>query len=718
MDGTLGVVGYNAAISALARGGEWNLAVQLLEEMESQSLSLPTTSTSASTSTTKSTTILNPNTVKPTPDEVTYGTVMAACERSGEWHHVLRIAKILEEGTNAAADSVRMDGMAITSALHACQQLGMADEALRYLDLMKGLGGGGGGSDIGGTDGEVDGGSDKDGETEEDGVRMGRGETGGKRHRRRPLRGPDAVAYNLAISACARSIQSNNHHHNTHPSEDSDLCGGGANVNRWEDGIRLLNEMEEVTGSAPDVVAYTAAIGGCAEAGEWRRAFALLRQMRSRHGAEPNVVTCTAVISACATASANIGAKRSNNTFHVHNANDNTIMDTSDSSSWYHSESADGKSNDYDYDDGHDHDMRQPMKAALTLLEQMKSGALPGVEPNIVTYNAAIRACAEGLDIVGAFRLMKDLQTRGLHPTVVTYGSLMTACERVGNVDAASKVFRHMKQQSAKLIELGHDSDLKPNEIIYGAAISCCRKAGQPERSLLLLRKMIQDGLSPNTATFNTVIMAQTEGGKPLINANANAKTNASTKNNPTKTTPSANHLDRAVSVYKLMISKHSPRTTRPNRQTYNLLVRALAANGRPADAHAFLNKMRDEGFVPDVDLFTATVTAYEKNKEPMKALQLMESMREDGYNFYDIRVLDEAFKKAIRLVNVVGKGLKKNPPSSTSSLGTTNSASSSIRVESSLANETYYFHYEEFESGDDHDEDDNADDDFNPSNR
>ena len=102
------------------------------------------------------------------------------------------------------------------------------------------------------------------------------------------LRGPDSVAYRLAISACARAP-------------------GG---HRWQDGISLLEEMREVAlksngteCSPPDVVAYTAAIAGCSEAGEYTHAMSLISEMR-REGIKPNVVTFSAVINACASASA------------------------------------------------------------------------------------------------------------------------------------------------------------------------------------------------------------------------------------------------------------------------------------------------------------------------------------------------------------------------------------------------------------------------------
>ena len=544
----LSVVGYNAAISTLARAEDWRTAVRLLNEMEgccevSGSVfdegMRYRTGADADGSKILQTSLLNPDVVKPCPDEITYGTVMAACERSGEWRMVLNFADSLRS-RGESDPAFAMDGMTITSALHACQRLGLADEALSYLEMMNGLT------------------RDKE-----------RRRTHGRNRKgaRSPLCGPDEVAYRLAISACARS---------------RDDC-------RWMDCIRLLNEMGNATGVPPDVVAYTAAISGCAEAGKYELAFQLVDRMKNE-GVEPNVVTFTTVIQSCAKAIA-IAAEK------------------------------------LDKDDGADERLiRQPMEKALDLLQQMKN---PGsvVKPNIVTYNAAIRACAEGLSLESAFKLMDDLRLEGLTPTVVTYGSLMTACERVGSVSAASKVFQMIKEQQHS------DVSLQANEIIYGAAISTCRKAGQKERALLLLRKTIKSKLSVNTATFNTVIMSQIEGREP--------------------------DLDKAVIVYRLMGSKFAP-SARPNRQTYSLLIRALAENLHAADAESMLNQMCAAGLRPDVDLYTRTVAAYEKTKQPMKALRLMESMQEEGFNFYEIKVLDEALKRAVKLVNVVGGGLQR----------------------------------------------------------
>ena len=568
----MNIVVYNTLLSVLAKAGEWKLACQILDEMEgfdcvtqgsNDEMSHSNNNLSSSTKR-----IVPLDVIIPPPDHVTYGTVMAACERAKQWKMVLKVAERVNKHKENRNQS--LDGMSLSSALKACQQLGLADEALGYLNQMKKLK------------------SDQD-------YYQYQGNNGhnGQYRRRKPLQGPDDVAYRLAISACARSGYMENYNSASEYNYQDGNDNTYSQTNRWIDGIRLLREMEEVSGSPPDVIAYTAAIGGCAVAGEYKRAIQLLKEMKSK-GVEPNVVTFTAVISACASACAKREAENNDYSNTPIDGGENSL----DSSNSVFIKTA-------------------AIKAALTILDHMTKADAPlDIQPNIVTYNAAIRACAEGLNVAKAFALLDDLKRRDLEPTIVTYGTLMTACERVGDVNGATKVFRLLK-----------DSNLKPNEIVYGAAISCFRKASQSERTFLLLRKMIDENLSPNTATFNTVIVSQTE-----------------TKN-----------TKNALAVYEMMTSSTS-QYNKPNRQTYTMLIQSMAMNAEPSKAEYLLRRMREDGMKPDVDLFTMTVTAYEKNREPRKALALMESMREDGYDFYDIKVLDAAFKQGVKLINTVVK--------------------------------------------------------------
>lgn len=175
--------------------------------------------------------------------------------------------------------------------------------------------------------------------------------------------------------------------------------------------------------------------------------------------------------------------------------------------------------------------------------------------------------------------------------------------------------------------------------ILYDLSNLSLNRLFQPERALLLLRKMISDNLAPNAATFNTVIAALSEGkAQSLSSGNTSL-------------------LEKALSVFKVMRSKHSPDGVRPNRITYNILIKNLANSLQPGYAESLLDAMRQDGLIPDVDLYTLTVRAYEKCGSPRKALRLMESMREVGYDFYENKVFDKAFKSGVQILNrVAGK--------------------------------------------------------------
>ena len=335
--------------------------------------------------------------------------------------------------------------------------------------------------------------------------------------------------------------------------------------------IRLLDEYCRDIGG--DVIAYTAAIKGCDVVGDWQKAFKLLDHMR-RKGIEPNEMTFNAILGACATACAR-----------------------------------------------NDRDRLTPHVKAMRLFQILKKDPSI-VKPNVELYNAAIRVCAEAQDLTRSFVLYQEMQAANMEPSMVTFGSLMTACERVGSIDGMNRVFATMRE-----------CEVEANEIIYGAALSCCRKAGDTERAYRLFQRMLREGLNPNTATVNTVLVSL-------------ADVKATTQ-----------RVQQVMEVFRLLRSNEL--NAEPSRQTYTIMIRYLAIQCRsPKFAHGLLTQMRREyGWVPDVDLYTATVASYEKKGQPLEALRLMEAMRQDGYDFYSVPVLNEVFKRAVRLANAVGRG-------------------------------------------------------------
>ena len=536
----------------------------------------------------------------PIPDRISYATLMSAYESQSKWRSILQIARQMEkqheqdqkaQEPNGDKAKIMLDGLALSTVLNACQNLGLADDALYYLRLMKEF--------------------DTENQSEESNDLLDRRVTRGRERQgaKQDLTGPDVVAYSLAIGACTRA-------------------------GRWRDGLALLEDMKNSlkNGWQNDdnvAVPYTVAIDGCAEKGQWKMAVKLLHDMICLDKVKPTVFTYSAVIHACAVAAGqpdlqdlrqrSVPMWAALKILDQMNNSQNSICEPVD------------KTDDKNLELGDDE-----------INKMIKNLAPPNpIQPNIVTYNSAIQACAEGMSLAHAFKLLERIREEqnddiNLKPTLKTFGSLMTACERVGNVAAVKKVFSFMAEQHP---------DLRPNEIIYGAALSCCRKARQPTTAYSLFQKMLKEQIKPNVATCNTVIATLIEH----VSSHGSSSSDDRAKS-----------LERAALIFKAM--EASPRYTseKPNNLSYSLLIRGNAEMSKAEEAERLLRRLkeRQESHQPlRVELYTAVVTAYERSKRPLKALKLMEEMRAEGYDFYNVKVLNSAFKRLLKITNQLALG-------------------------------------------------------------
>jgi len=507
----MNVVGYNAVLSTLAKVGDYKKAIDILQKMENGYYSVH-------------------------PDTVTYSTVMTACERAERWEDVLHYGNKIKNN-----DNLKLDGIAITTILHACQALGYADLALDYLQLMK----------------------------DNTSSYNRYSKTNGKLRQgvKAPLLHPDHVAYCLTISACSKA-------------------------GRIRDSIRLFQELNAINQAS--VKAYTAVIDGCSTIGNHQLALHLLNNMYSKFSLKPTVVTYSSVLTACASALAKYDNKDQQEE-HMDIIERENIIET-----------------------------------AYNLFHNMCMSNDTSIHPNIITYNAMLQVYAEGCKLHQCFGLFQQLTKEGKKPTIVTFGTLMSACERVENVTAMNDVFDYMKVYG-----------IEPNEIVYGAAISCSRKAKQSDKALELLNAMISSKLYPNIVTFNTVFLSLLE----------------SNNKKQSQKQPKGYLLNKALELYKTYLvqdkNDKSKSKLKPNIQTYQMLIYALSNAQRPKEAESILRDMiATFTEKPDVILYTSIITAYEKINQPKNSLRLLEEMREIGYDFYDSKLLNELFKRMVRLVH------------------------------------------------------------------
>jgi len=132
------------------------------------------------------------------------------------------------------------------------------------------------------------------------------------------------------------------------------------------------------------------------------------------------------------------------------------------------------------------------VKEAQHLYEAMKKR---GVKPTVITYTSLIAVYANTGDCRAALQVFNEMLTAKCNPNVVTFTAIINACGRGGNVEEAQTIFEAMK-------EFG----VKPNVMTYNAMIDVYRKHGEHKLAQLTFQEMIQAGLQPTNVSFTCLM--------------------------------------------------------------------------------------------------------------------------------------------------------------------------------------------------------------------
>ena len=133
-------------------------------------------------------------------------------------------------------------------------------------------------------------------------------------------------------------------------------------------------------------------------------------------------------------------------------------------------------------------------KRALALLREMR---YCGVEPNVISYSAAMSACEKSAQWERAIALLREMRYDGIEPNVISYSAAISACAKGSQWQRALELLKEMQ-----------DRGLEPDVISYSSAMSACEKGAQCEPALALFDEMVACGLEPNASSFSAVIGA------------------------------------------------------------------------------------------------------------------------------------------------------------------------------------------------------------------
>ena len=440
------------------------------------------------------------------PDVCSYGAHLACLRAGGQWRRALEVLEEMRAGgaeVNGGA-GVRPDLGCYAVVMSTLGEAGRWEQALELLRFLQKQGAAGvaAGAGAAGWDAER---------------LVAEASEGGAAISSSPAAGPNLVCYNAALNACARARE------------------GPAALN-------LLEEME--ARGIFDTASFNCAMLACRGMGQWQKATAILERMingeaarRGGDGEDGDGVNGFAGPPAAAAAGAPRGV-RPRATVPRPNAYSFSACIT-----------ACGDVGQAD--------------VAVGLLRRMPAA---GVAPNVVVFNAVIRAVSRGingpasgvsavregwswadggvpaarihpdaeLDGGGgsggnswrrAYGLLVEMRELGLVPEVKSYNSILAVCQRAEAWKGAVEVLEEMKRGKTKR-PIGLNPSRRaanaddatsrwveepvppPDVCSFNTAMGACGKAGQWEEALRLLSELSEFGLSPDATSYNTAAAA------------------------------------------------------------------------------------------------------------------------------------------------------------------------------------------------------------------
>lgn len=330
---------------------------------------------------------------------------------------------------------------------------------------------------------------------------------------------PDTVTYTAAISACERSsnctvalslvalMEVDGAHPNQYTySAAISACGRGG---RLDEAKRLWGEMKS-RGLRPNLVVYNTMLSACERGGDVDAAFDLLEEMRAA-GIDRDVITWNTLISVCKE--------------------------------------------------------RGEWERALGCLRDMQT--LDRVEPDTISFNAAIAACARGGAVEEGRRLLGRMKAQDVDRDTCTYNTLMDGYTRAGSFPDVLHVLDQMGKEGGRA---------RPDVISYTQALSAAEKVGDYEAADRLLAAMKVAGIRWNQYTY-AVVMALCE---------------------KTGRWPQALHLLHSM----------RRRGLTPDSTCYTVVVKACASAQKLGHCLALLERMQNDGVVPTIHIYTILVGA------------------------------------------------------------------------------------------------------------
>ncbi|XVF40678.1 hypothetical protein PTKIN_Ptkin01aG0133800 [Pterospermum kingtungense] len=160
-----------------------------------------------------------------------------------------------------------------------------------------------------------------------------------------------------------------------------------------------------------------------------------------------------------------------------------------------------------------------------------------GIEPDLETYNTAIKALCESGSSSSVYSILVDMKNKGLKPNTTTFGTLLAGFYEEEKYEDVGKVLNLMEEhgipvglttynvriqslcklkksnEAKALLDGMLSKGIKPNSVTYAHLIHGFCKEGNLEEAKRLLKSMVDRGLKPDHQCYFTLVYFLCQGG-------------------------------------------------------------------------------------------------------------------------------------------------------------------------------------------------------------
>jgi pentatricopeptide repeat protein len=250
--------------------------------------------------------------------------------------------------------------------------------------------------------------------------------------------------------------------------------------------------------------------------------------------------------------------------------------------------------------------------------------------PRISTINLILKSYSKKCQPEKGEKLWKEMRTKfQLAPDVITYTSLMSGYAALSNFQSCLRLLEEMKVVY----------QIQPNVYTYTTLIAAYSRAHLPQQAEAHLLEMIQNGVVPSIASYNSVLHGYVVNLQPLEAYRLFLELHQSSILAPDRTSYSTllkglgekNYPEEMEHIYSLMekASSSSSAISPPTQRMYHQLVGCYCQSSQPLLAYRCMTNLISSGTTnPSIFTYSILIQAFIQVGDYSKIDLLLEEMR------------------------------------------------------------------------------------------